>query len=185
MTEEIKVNKKAVWIMLVILLIVVALIFFFVRGNSESSDTEIILSGQIGSELGDIAPDFTITGIDGRNYPLNEFKDKQIILSFFAAWCIPCQIEANNIKKIDDETGGNKFVVYQIGVDNRENQDDLKKFKSEFGNEDWIVGFGFDVANLYKVRNLDTTLIINKEGNVVYRDNGVPASIEILDKWLK
>ena len=46
----------------------------------------------------------------------------------------------------------------------------------------FIVAFGFDVAQQYNVRALDTTLIINEEGVIVYRDNGIAASKKTLEE---
>jgi len=182
MTGEIKVSKKTVWIV-IIAAVLVGLFFFF--KNDGSSGGDVVLSGQIGSKVGDIAPEFSMTDVDGDQISLSQFKGKPIVLAYFATWCAPCQIEANRVKQVDDETGGNKFVVYQIGIDQRETLADLKQFKTGFGNGDWIVGFGFDSAQQYGVRTLDTTLIIDKDGNIVYRDNGTPATLEQLRAQLK
>ncbi len=180
MTEEIKISKKAIWIILIVIVLIG--FFFFFRGGS--SETEVVLTGNIGSQVGDIAHDFSIIDVDNNQVFLRQVKGKPIVLAFFATWCIPCQIEAERIKQLDDETGGDKFAVYQIGVDGKETNNDLRQFKSDFGNKDWIVGLGLDVAQQYNVRTLDTTLIIDKEGNIIYRDNGVPASVEELRKHL-
>jgi len=165
-------------------LVLVSILILSGCGNSSNNDT-VIPTGNIGANVGDIAPDFTLNDVDGNSYTLSQFKGKPVLLAYFATWCTPCQIEANTVKQVDDETGGNKFAVYQIGVDDRENLNDLKQFKSGYGNNDWIIGFGFDVAEQYNVRTLDTTLIIDEDGIIVYRDNGIPANADVLRKWLK
>ena len=178
---EIQIKKKTIWIV-IIAIVIVGLFFFFKNDNSIGGN--VVLSGQIGSNVGDIASDFSMIDVDANQISLSQFRGKPVVLAFFATWCAPCQIEANRVKQIDDETGGNKFIVYQIGVDDRENLNDLKQFKSGYGNDDWVIGFGFDVAQQYNVRTLDTTLILDKEGNIVYRDNGIPASIGELRRYL-
>ena len=164
--------------MLLLLLFAIA-----VGGCTSNASTSIVPTGQIGFTVGDTAPDFTVNDVDGRSFTLSEVNGKPVVIAFFATWCAPCQIEAATLKKLDDEQGGNTFEVLQIGVDQRESIDDLKRFKDSFGNEDWIVGFGFDTAEKYGVRSLDTTVIV-KDGVIVYRDNGVPARLETLRKWL-
>lgn len=178
---DVKIKKSTLWI-IVIIIVILGLFYFY--GNNSSFEGDFVLSGQIGSNVGDIAPDFSITDMDGNQVSLSQFKGKLVALAFFATWCTPCQIEADRLKQIDDETGGRKFIVYQIGVDNRETLSELEQFKSEYGNDDWVVGFGFDVAEQYNVKTLDTTLIIDGEGNIVYRDNGIPASLNQLRKYL-
>jgi thiol-disulfide isomerase/thioredoxin len=178
---DVKVKKSTMWIVIIAIILIG---LFFVFRNNGSSSGEIILSGQIGSQVGDIAPEFSMIDVEGNQVSLSQFKGKPVVIGYFATWCAPCQIEANRIKQIDDETDGNKFVVYQIGIDGRENIDDLKEFKSGFGNDDWVVGFGLDSAEQYNVRTLDTTLIIDENGNIVYRDNGTPATLEQLRRYL-
>jgi len=152
--------------------------------NTPSSDAAVVPTGNIGFDVGDIAPDFSVTDVDGKTFTLSEAKGNSVVVAFFATWCTPCQIEANNLKKVDDESDGEKFEVLQIGVDQRESAGDLKQFKDLYANKDWIVGFGFDVAEKYNVRSLDTTVIINEDGVIVYRDNGQPASVSTLQRWL-
>lgn len=176
---EIKVKKKTLIISIVIIFILIVL-FIFLNNKNSPSNEDITFTGDVGSNIGDIAPDFSLIDTEENSYSLSQFRGKKVVLAFFATWCTPCQIEANSLKQVDDETGGDKFIVYQIGVDNRENINDLKQFKSSFANNDWIIGFGFEVSQPYNVKTLDTTLIINEEGNIIYRDNGIPADIETL-----
>jgi len=165
MSNEIKISKKTIWIV-VITLVVIGL-FFFIRNGGNLSTGNIVMSGQIGSQVGDIAPSFPLQTIDGENIFSEKFKGKKIVIGFFATWCTPCQIEAANVKQVDDETGGDKFIVYQIGVDPKESSQQLQTFKSIFGNNDWILGIGMDVAREYNVKSLDTTFILDEEGNII------------------
>ncbi len=158
-------------------------LLFFVACTQTTTDNIIDTSDAIiGTQAGYIAPDFTLTTVEGNSVSLSDYSGKKVIIAFFATWCVPCQIEADNIKVLQDENLD--IAVFQIGVDNRESLEDLQKFKSERGRDDWIVGFGFDVAKNYDVKSLDTTIIIDEEGIIIYRDNGIPATVETLRRYL-
>jgi hypothetical protein len=82
---------------------------------------------------------------------------------------VPCQIGAKRVAKLDDELGGNVFDVLVVFVDPRENNNDLKKWKEQFGNSDWIVAFDNTVDPLSQKINLkylDTKYLLDKNGSV-------------------
>ena len=53
---------------------------------AESADGFIV-------KVGDEAPDFTVTTIDGEKYTLSEFRGKVVMLQFTASWCRVCREE--------------------------------------------------------------------------------------------
>lgn len=44
-------------------------------------------------KVGDEAPDFTVTTIDGEKYKLSELRGKVVMLQFTASWCRVCREE--------------------------------------------------------------------------------------------
>jgi len=181
MSKGIKIRKNSFWIGIIIIILIVSFLLF---NNVSGESSSVISSENIGSEVGNIAPTFSIIDINNKETSLEDFRGKKVIIGFFATWCTPCQIEATRIKQIDDETNGNKFIVYQIGVDPKEDIQALQNFKSNFGNDDWFVGSSLDIAKQYNVKSLDTTIIIDEQGKILYRDNGIPASLKDLKKYL-
>ncbi len=40
-----------------------------------------------------VAPDFTLTDLDGNTISLSELKGNVVFLNFWATWCTPCKKE--------------------------------------------------------------------------------------------
>jgi len=123
--------------------------------------------------MGDAAPDFTGTTLDGKSLKLSELKGKVVLLDFWATWCSPCLAEVPNIKKAVDRFGKDgRFVVVGISLDTSEPV--AKAMVERFGMN-WphlMLGPAEEnpVAKLYGVSGIPAMFLIDAEGKVVARD---------------
>jgi peroxiredoxin len=123
--------------------------------------------------MGDAAPDFTGTTLDGKSLKLSELKGKVVLLDFWATWCSPCLAEVPNIKKAVDRFGKDgRFVVVGISLDTSEPV--AKAMVERFGMN-WphlVLGPAEEnpVAKLYGVSGIPAMFLIDAEGKVVARD---------------
>jgi cytochrome c biogenesis protein CcmG/thiol:disulfide interchange protein DsbE len=67
--------------------------------------------------VGDSAPDFTITSDNGRTITAANFGGKLLVLNFWATWCQPCVEEVPSLDQFAREMAGSGVVVLGVSMD--------------------------------------------------------------------
>lgn len=175
MQEEIKVKKSYLIIVVIVILALVS--FLFVTKLTGNVVKETL--NNFGS-----AKDFSLQTTERETITLSQFKGKVVILQSMASWCPSCKLQASQIKPIYEKYKDNGLVVISLDIQpERSSLQDLKNFKTNFGG-DWYFGFYPEFINLYGIRSLDSKVIIDKNGNIAYRDDTITTK-ENLDNIVK
>lgn len=112
-----------------------------------------------------IAPDFTITGFDGRTVTLSELRGQVVIINFWASWCPPCREEAAYLeetwRKYED-----KGVVF-IGVDYVDTEKEALAYIAEF-DITYLNGpdIGTRISQAYNIQGVPETFFVAKNGEL-------------------
>ena len=126
------------------------------------------------TEAGVIAPDFTLTTIEGEEFILSRERGKYLLLDFWASWCMPCRASFPTIAAIHEQYEGERFSVIGISLD--KNQEAWKKALEEEGCG-WKQRCDSegDVANKYAISTIPALLLIGPDGRIVGRfdKNGI------------
>ncbi|MGI6557840.1 MAG: TlpA family protein disulfide reductase [Limnochordia bacterium] len=88
----------------------------------------------VGPEVGQRAPDFQLSDLDGNIHRLSDLRGQRVLLNFWATWCPPCRAEMPAIQEFVD-AHGEKVVV--IGINAQESRDAIAKFIEE-GGYSWL-----------------------------------------------
>jgi thiol-disulfide isomerase/thioredoxin len=115
---------------------------------------------------------------------LSDFKDKAIVLNFWATWCVPCRKEMPTLDRLQAALGGPNFEVVPVSMD-LDGIDAVRKFYAEIGvhNLAMYVDTSGRALRAVGAFGLPTTLILDREGREVGRIVG-PAewdSVEMMD----
>jgi len=134
---------------------------------------------------GEPAPDFSVPTLDGGTFRLADQRGKPTVIFFMAYWCPTCVPEARALARLHQEYG-DKISILALDIDPSSSPELLQQFITWAGNPGYT--FAFDKDNLvvqkYKVRSLDATVIIDAEGNIVYKDS-YPTPYETLKATLE
>jgi peroxiredoxin len=100
---------------------IIAVVAFMVNQPTATADgvTSVTLTGAATGQaptVGQPAPDFMATTVDGKPVRLSEFKGKPVWLTFGASWCQPCRAENPDIKATYEKYKASGLVVLAIFI---------------------------------------------------------------------
>jgi thiol-disulfide isomerase/thioredoxin len=67
--------------------------------------------------VGQPAPDFTLTDLQGRSTTLSQLRGKVVIVNFWASWCPPCRAEMPSMEQLHRELSGQGLVMLAINIE--------------------------------------------------------------------
>ena len=118
------------------------------------------------------APGFTLPRVDGGSLSLSDFKEKVIILDFWATWCSPCIREIPNFIDLYDKYKDKGLVIIGISVD-RGGINNVRSFCEDIGINYPVVMASEGVQQRYGgIRAIPTTFIIDRNGIIVNKHLG-------------
>lgn len=115
-------------------------------------------------EIGETAPDFTLTDLNGNKVSLSQFSGKVIILDFFASWCPPCRQEIPDFIELQKSYEDKGFTMVGVAL---ENVKEAKEFAAKTGiNYPVLIDDGKVSAQYGPVRSIPTTFVIGKDSKI-------------------
>jgi len=131
---------------------------------------------EYGPEIGKLAPDFTLTGLDGQEVTLSEFRGKPVLLNFWATWCGPCRLEMPFLQDIYEKWTGEGLVLLAVNL-----QEDPAKVKEFIDNAGYtfpvLLSPGNEVPLAYNIRGIPATFFIDADG--IIRDIKIGAFLGV------
>lgn len=119
------------------------------------------------------APDFTLENLDEEKLSLSDFRGQVVMLNFWATWCPPCRREIPSMESIYRDLGKDGFVV--LAVNEFEDPDHVFAYTGQLSVDPTfpvLLDRDSAVSQLYGVKGLPTTLLIDKQGKIAYRAVG-------------
>ena len=154
-------------------------------GGSESADKGTTASAQPSAEQskgsglrGEAAPTFKLKDLAGADVAV-EAKGKPYIINFWATWCPPCQAEIPDLAAFH---AAHKDTVDFYAVNLQEDAQPVQKFMAERKVElPVMLDTQGAAANLYGVRAIPTTVVVDRDGKIAYRKTGGVTKEELED----
>jgi cytochrome c biogenesis protein CcmG/thiol:disulfide interchange protein DsbE len=158
-----------------------------ISANNNFAENNLLIKNKITNSVDNKkAPDFSLTGTDGKIIKLSDFKGKVIIIDFWATWCPPCRKGIPDLIELQKEFG-KKVVVIGISLD--QEKSDVPPFMKKMGIN-YPVAYGTpEVFRLYADEDaIPHSFIIDRKGNLVDQHIGLVDKSEyseLIKKLLK
>jgi len=121
----------------------------------------------------EIAPNFTLTDIDGIDFSLSDYRGKVVLLDFFATSCGTCRAEISRLRVLHEEFGDDLVIISVSIVPLSDTVESLRQFREDY-EMDWIVARDTNgVSWSYGVTSTATRVIIDQEGYIQHRHVGI------------
>ena len=169
--------KRNPLILFFIAAIVAAMLFAGIRmarSNRGNGPTQ----GQL---IGNLAPDFELPALDGKNLKLSDLRGKAVLLNFWATYCGPCKIEMPWFVELQKEYGPQGFQIIGVAMDDA-SLEDIVKFAKEMGVNYPILLGKESVGQSYGgVSVLPTTFFLDRDGKLIAREFGLQSRSVFVD----
>ncbi len=135
-------------------------------------------------EVGDKAPAWELNDLKGEKVISGKFKDKVVVLNFWATSCLPCVAEIPDFIKVQKEYEEQDVVFVGVSLDWGDgNVEKVQKFYQD-KKMNYLVVMGDEEYEIVKkyggIKGIPTTFVIGKDGLVKSKDYGKLSRVKLL-----
>ncbi|WP_197492244.1 TlpA family protein disulfide reductase [Arachidicoccus ginsenosidimutans] len=142
------------------------------------------IKGRRNDEVGKMFIPFSMTDINGNIVSSENFKGKNVLVLFWASWCIPCRAEIPGLLSVYHQFKNNNFEVLAVSVDTDKNrwlqavQHDKTDWHNLFNGKAWNA----DVVRNYAIHSIPKNVLINPEGKIIAKNISAAGLEKVLSK---
>ncbi|MBE6192406.1 MAG: TlpA family protein disulfide reductase [Rikenellaceae bacterium] len=116
--------------------------------------------------VGALAPDFTVTTLDGKSVTLSQLQGRLVLLVFFASWSTDCHKQLDAVEAIQDNFDSDRFTTLVLSCG-----EELDKVRDFIAQRKYTFPVGVDtdraIYSLYATEYLPRCFVIDPFGRIV------------------
>lgn len=120
-------------------------------------------------DVGQMAPEISLPNGNDSTLNLSSFKNKVVLVEFWASWCMPCRQSIPNVIRLYKKYNSKGFEVFSISID--VNKADwlaaIKHDKIPYMQVNDKMGWNSLVATAYNVNAIPSTFLLDKTGKII------------------
>jgi peroxiredoxin len=132
----------------------------------ESVAEEIV--APVGLRVGNQAPNFSTTTLDGDEVSLVDYRGKVVILNFWFTTCAPCRVEMPEFQNLTNEYGGQDVVI--LSVNREESATAIADFRDDLNlTFPLLLDESGEIQDLYGIQGYPSSFILDRNGVIQFR----------------
>lgn len=149
----------------------------FVQSEDFESLAQALQSEHAGLQemdwIGEEAPDFQLTLLDGDRFRLSEQRGNVVLVDFWATWCPPCIESLPYLQRIYESLQGDDLVFIGVSLDRPGAGRQVRNMVERFGLS-YLIGIDEegDIGALYRAMSIPMLVVVDAEGVVRYQKVG-------------
>lgn len=158
-------------------------VYQYIAGDEPGS---IVAASDFKPKAGFEAVAFELPALDEKSYQVGGKQDKLTLVNFWASWCGPCELEAPDLQALHEKYG-DEIIMYGLNATKYDKERSARDFVNEHEfTFPILMDRPGDVTKQYKVDTFPTSFLIDSEGVIRERINGVITLAEwerLIDKY--
>ena len=119
------------------------------------------------------AVDFKLTDSNGKEVKLSDYKDKVVLLNFWATWCGPCEVEIPWFKEFEQTYKDRGFAVLGVSAD-EEGWPAVRPYMKALSMNYRVALDDGKMPSPYKeIEALPTTFLLDRQGRIAVSHTGL------------
>ncbi len=122
--------------------------------------------------IGQPAPEISMPTPAGKILSLSSLKGKYVLVDFWASWCGPCRKENPNVVKLYNEYNSKGFEILGVSLDTKKEnwEKAISDDKLTWPHISELAGWQTSVVKNFKIESIPSTLLVDKDGNILARN---------------
>ena len=128
-----------------------------------------------------VVGDFTLRNMKGRRVAFRDFRDKVVLLSFWATWCVPCQTELPLLQDIWERYRNKGFELVSVNVDPADTENEVRQMVHRYRYRfPVLLDQETEVSNRFNpTMDLPYSLLIDRKGRITEVHQGYRIGDEV------
>ena len=142
----------------------ITLLVFFIPNALNSKELNDLKNLVIYDDQKEIS-EISFKNEEDKTVSLSEYKNKLLILNFWATWCEPCKEEMPSLQNLQNNPNFKNLKILPINI-GQEDKESIKKFFSDVKINTFEIFYDSDVklAKKFSLRGIPTSVLITKDG---------------------